>query len=151
TCGGTFAVPAVSGAAAGDPVAKPPEGATLPTRAPPSASPSTQAGATLPTQGGVSVPSSVAEPPAPPPSGSRFRVLRSHARGGLGEVFVALDEELGREVALKEIQPRYADDHEGRERFLREARLTGLLEHPSIVPVYGLGRYPDGRPYYAMR
>ena len=36
-------------------------------------------------------------------------------------------------------------------RFLREARVTGRLEHPGIVPVYGLGRHSDGRPYYAMR
>jgi serine/threonine-protein kinase len=85
------------------------------------------------------------------PPGSRFRRLREHARGGLGEVFVALDEELHREVALKEIQDRFADQDEARSRFLREAEITGNLEHPGIVPVYGLGTYYDGRPYYAMR
>lgn len=83
--------------------------------------------------------------------GSRFRVVRPHARGGLGEVFVAQDEELNREVALKEIQDRAADNPESRVRFLLEAEITGGLEHPGIVPVYGLGTYPDGRPYYAMR
>jgi PAS domain S-box-containing protein len=82
---------------------------------------------------------------------SRYRVVQPHARGGLGEVFVAVDEEFGREVALKEIQGRYADDPLCRARFLREAEVTGRLEHPGIVPVYGLGAYPDGRPYYAMR
>ncbi len=82
---------------------------------------------------------------------SRYRMLRPHAKGGLGEVFVALDEELGREVALKEIQERHADRIESRSRFLLEAEVTGGLEHPGIVPVYGLGRYADGRPYYAMR
>jgi WD40 repeat protein/serine/threonine protein kinase len=81
----------------------------------------------------------------------RFRRLREHAKGGLGEVFVALDGELDREVALKEIQARHADHPESRARFLTEARVTGALEHPGIVPVYGLGVYPDGRPYYAMR
>ena len=40
---------------------------------------------------------------------------------------------------------------DSRARFVREAEITGGLEHPGIVPVYGLGRYPDGRPYYAMR
>src|SRR5262249_1293741 len=85
------------------------------------------------------------------PAPGRFRVLRAHARGGLGEVFVALDDELHREVALKEIQPRHADRAEGRARFVREAEITGQLEHPGIVPVYGMGAYPDGRPYYAMR
>ena len=88
---------------------------------------------------------------APPPAGPRFRILRPHARGGLGQVSVAFDEELRREVALKEIQERHADDPNSRARFLLEAEVTGGLEHPGIVPVYGLGTYPDGRPYYAMR
>src|SRR5262249_30599729 len=55
------------------------------------------------------------------------------------------------EVALKEIQPRYAADPGNRGRFLVEAEITGRLEHPGIVPVYGLGTYADGRPFYAMR
>src|SRR5262249_25584863 len=83
--------------------------------------------------------------------GRRFRILRPHASGGLGTVFVALDAELNREVALKEILPRHADDPESRRRFLLEAEITGGLEHPGIVPVYGLGIYEGGRPYYAMR
>jgi formylglycine-generating enzyme required for sulfatase activity/serine/threonine protein kinase len=69
----------------------------------------------------------------------------------LGAVFVAQDEELHREVALKEIQQSRADDPASRSRFLLEAEITGALEHPGIVPVYGLGTYADGRPFYAMR
>jgi serine/threonine-protein kinase len=84
-------------------------------------------------------------------SGQRFRIVRPHARGGLGEVYVARDEELHREVALKEILERHADNAESRSRFMIEAEITGGLEHPGIVPVYGLGTYADGRPYYAMR
>jgi serine/threonine-protein kinase len=84
-------------------------------------------------------------------TGQRFRIIRPHAKGGLGEVFVAHDTELNREVALKEIQDRHADAPESRARFLLEAEITGGLEHPSIVSVYGLGQYADGRPYYAMR
>jgi len=84
-------------------------------------------------------------------SGFRFRILRAHARGGLGQVYVAHDEELHRDVALKEIQDRHADDPESRARFMLEAEITGGLEHPGIVPVYGLGSYDDGRPFYAMR
>jgi serine/threonine-protein kinase len=84
-------------------------------------------------------------------AGLRFRILRPHAKGGLGEIFVAQDQELHREVALKEIQNHFADHPEYRTRFVREAELTGGLEHPGIVPVYGLGQYPDGRPFYAMR
>jgi WD40 repeat protein/tRNA A-37 threonylcarbamoyl transferase component Bud32 len=83
--------------------------------------------------------------------GIRFRILHKHAEGGLGAVYVAEDEELHRQVALKEIKEKYADHVESRSRFLREAEVTGGLEHPGIVPVYGLGRYPDGRPFYAMR
>jgi serine/threonine protein kinase len=93
----------------------------------------------------------VADPPPPGGAGQRYQVLRPHAKGGLGEVSVALDRELQREVALKEIRPEYADDPNSRGRFLREAEVTGSLEHPGIVPVYGLGASPDGRPYYAMR
>ena len=70
--------------------------------------------------------------------GQRFRILRPHAQGGLGAVFVALDAELHREVALKQILDRHADDHSSRQRFVQEAEITGGLEHPGIVPVYGL-------------
>jgi serine/threonine-protein kinase len=83
--------------------------------------------------------------------GVRFRILREHAKGGLGAVFLAHDEELHRDVALKEIQDTYAHHAESRSRFLFEAEVTGGLEHPGIVPVYGMGRYADGRPFYAMR
>src|SRR5436190_1463568 len=69
----------------------------------------------------------------------------------LGQVLVAPDEEINREVALKEIQDPYAHHPDSRARFLLEAEITGGLEHPGIVPVYGLGRHADGRPYYAMR
>jgi eukaryotic-like serine/threonine-protein kinase len=89
---------------------------------------------------------------APPPSsGIRYRKLRDHAVGGLGVVYVAHDNELNREVALKEIKAVFADDTASRTRFVVEAEVTGGLEHPGIVPVYGLGKYDDGRPYYAMR
>jgi eukaryotic-like serine/threonine-protein kinase len=81
----------------------------------------------------------------------RYRVLRPHAKGGLGEVFVAEDTELHREVAFKEIQKPRAHDAHSRSRFLLEAEVNGRLEHPGVVPVYGLGSYRDGRPFYAMR
>jgi WD40 repeat protein/serine/threonine protein kinase len=83
--------------------------------------------------------------------GLRFRILRPHAKGGLGQVSVALDQELDRKVALKEIQLRHADDPRSRARFVQEAEITGKLEHPGIIPVYGLGHDPNGRPFYAMR
>jgi serine/threonine protein kinase len=102
--------------------------------------------------GSVSPPQSAAATgPTSDASGTRYRVLRPHAKGGLGEVFIAEDRQLHRTVALKEIQAERADDPESRERFLLEAEVTGGLEHPGIVPVYGLGVHPDGRPFYAMR
>ncbi|MFN6106165.1 MAG: serine/threonine-protein kinase, partial [Planctomycetaceae bacterium] len=97
-------------------------------------------------EGGVGRPSGVRDR-----SNGRWRVIRPHAKGGRGEGFVARDTELNREVALKEIQRKYSDLEESRSRFLLEAEVTGALEHPGIVPVYGLGQYADGRPFYAMR
>jgi len=84
-------------------------------------------------------------------AGKRFQVIRPHAQGGIGKVSVAFDAELHREVALKQIKPERADDADSRARFLREAEVTGRLEHPGVVPVYGLGVDESGRPYYAMR
>ncbi len=85
------------------------------------------------------------------PWGNRFRVVRKHAEGGLGVVSVAIDDELDREVAYKEIKPKHADHRKSQARFVMEAEITGKLEHPGIVPIYGLGHDPLGRPYYAMR
>jgi serine/threonine protein kinase/tetratricopeptide (TPR) repeat protein len=85
------------------------------------------------------------------PATARFRIIRPYQRGGLGQVSLARDDELNREVALKEILPKHADNDEARQRFLMEAEITGSLEHPGVVPVYGLGQYADGRPFYAMR
>ncbi|MEM7156563.1 MAG: serine/threonine-protein kinase [Myxococcota bacterium] len=69
-------------------------------------------------------------------------------RGGMGEVRVAVDQRLDREVALK---TSLAHDAETEARMVREAMLAAHLEHPGIVPVYGAGRLPDGRLYYTMR
>lgn len=83
--------------------------------------------------------------------GDRFVVLRPHAQGGLGVVSVALDKELNRHVALKEIRAERSNESASQHRFVQEAEITGQLEHPGIVPVYGLGADNQGRPFYAMR
>jgi tRNA A-37 threonylcarbamoyl transferase component Bud32 len=114
-------------------------GGAAPTLDPPA--PPGAGGATLPTS---SLPTGRC-------AGGRYYVLRPHARGGLGEVFVAEDVQVHREVALKVIQGAYADDAVSRDRFVLEAEITGRLEHPGIVPVYGLGTDAEGRPFYAMR
>jgi WD40 repeat protein len=78
----------------------------------------------------------------------RYEIIGEHARGGLGRVMRTRDIELGREVAVKEIlEPGGL----GEARFVREALLTARLEHPSIVPVYDAGRWPDGTPFYSMK
>src|SRR5262245_57933056 len=87
----------------------------------------------------------------PPLSGPRYRPQRLHARGGLGEVHVAADAELGRTVALKRIRDDRLAEAGSVHRFLREAEITARLEHPGIVPVYGLVPDEDGQPCYAMR
>ena len=69
----------------------------------------------------------------------------------LGEVYVARDSQLHRIVALKRIKQHPAADKDKRARFVVEAEITGRLEHPGIVPVYSLGTFDDGRPFYAMR
>ncbi len=106
------------------------------------------------TQAGVASPgqSTVAESAhASGGSAQRYRPLRLHAQGGLGEVHLAEDLELRREVALKRMQPRHAGDADSRRRFLREAELTARLEHPGVVPVHGLVHDETGQPAYAMR
>jgi len=76
-------------------------------------------------------------------------------RGSIGRVLLAHDEHLGRDVAIKELLSSHgrSDPRQSTRlaRFLREARVTGQLEHPSIVPVYELGCRLDGSLYYAMR
>lgn len=81
----------------------------------------------------------------------RFRLRNRHAIGGLGEVWIAWDRQLHREVALKRIRPEWADHPEATARFRREAEITGFLEHPGIVPIYSLGDDDSGCPFYAMQ
>jgi eukaryotic-like serine/threonine-protein kinase len=71
-------------------------------------------------------------------------------RGGMGEVLVAHDELIGREVAIKRMRDGEPDP-EAEVRFLREAKIQARLQHPAIVPVHELGRDADGRPYFTMK
>jgi serine/threonine protein kinase len=80
-----------------------------------------------------------------------FRKVRLHGKGGLGEVYLARDERLHREVALKEMQPKLHDDPHSQARFLREAEITASLQHPGVVPVHELSRDDQGRPFYTMK
>lgn len=86
-----------------------------------------------------------------PDDSGRFRIIRSYREGGLGEVLLAHDRQLDRDVAVKQIKPMWKDSVEAQQRFIQEAKVTGRLEHPGIVPIYAMGTWPDGQPYYAMR
>src|SRR6478672_3644278 len=71
-------------------------------------------------------------------------------KGGMGEVLVAQDQRIGREVAVKRIRS-LEPSSDAVSRFLREARIQARLDHPAIVPVYELGTDGDGRPYFTMK
>jgi len=81
---------------------------------------------------------------------ARYGFTRIHAAGGIGRIWLARDHQLDRDVAIKELLPENAGHAKTVARFLREARLTGQLEHPGIVPVYELSSGTDA-PFYAMR
>src|SRR5581483_11045647 len=82
---------------------------------------------------------------------SRYSTLSGLGEGGMGEVWLLRDAVIGRDVAMKSIKSELRGDDLARARFLREARVQGQLEHPSIVPVYDLGIGPNGQPYFTMR
>lgn len=94
---------------------------------------------------------------------SRYTYVNEYGRGGMGRVLLVHDEVLGRDLALKELLPNLVKDGKDNKltpvrmampliaRFLQEAKITGQLEHPSIVPVYELGHRKDGTLYYTMK
>ncbi len=85
-----------------------------------------------------------------PVASDRYVIRKLIARGGMGEVHLAWDRELQREVVFKTVRLDL-DDESLVPRFVFEARLSGQLEHPNIVPVHDFGTTPDGRPFYTMR
>jgi serine/threonine protein kinase len=87
------------------------------------------------------------EPPIEKLSG--HRILSEIGSGGMGRVFLAVDERLGRKVAVKTLKGQYIDDPALRARFMREARAMARLSHPNIVQIFGLGE-PDEIPHFVM-
>jgi len=90
----------------------------------------------------------------------RYSFIKEYARGGMGRVLLVHDTHIGRDIALKELLPeRTGSKAAGATpqtnpilaRFVQEARITGQLEHPAIVPVYELGYRADGTLYYTMK
>ncbi len=82
--------------------------------------------------------------------GERYVLQDSLGRGGMGEVHLAHDELLGREVAVKLLKPQHAENAQFVERFRREAKNAAALSHQNIVSVFDAGESPNGAPYMAM-
>ena len=81
---------------------------------------------------------------------NRYRIVRPLGAGGMAEVYLAHDNVLQRDVALKVMSGRYAGDEEFVERFKREAQSAAVLSHPNIVSIYDRGESEDGTYYIAM-
>ena len=81
----------------------------------------------------------------------RYVLAKRLARGGLGAVWLAHDQHIDRDVAIKEMLPAAAKSTSHVRRFHEEAQVTGRLEHPGIVPIYELGQKVDGSPFYSMK
>src|SRR5204862_7053388 len=79
----------------------------------------------------------------------RYRIKTRIGSGGMADVYCAVDEQLGRDVALKLLHRRFAEDREFVERFRREASSAAGLQHPNVVGVYDRGEW-DGTSYIAM-
>ncbi len=112
---------------------------------------------TLPDHGGSTTvaPTSLGELPPDLLADAAFPVRYQDraplGEGGMGIVRAALDRRIGREVALKIVRPGEGSRGDLKARFLREACVQGQLEHPAIVPVYDLGRDPEGTLYFTMK
>jgi Flp pilus assembly protein TadD len=81
----------------------------------------------------------------------RYQLLGEIARGGMGVVLKGRDPDLGRDMAVKVLRADLAGRPAAVQRFVEEAQVGGQLQHPGVVPVYDLGRFADGRPYFAMK
>src|SRR5574338_124310 len=79
----------------------------------------------------------------------RYRIVRKLGGGGMADVYLAEDQELGRRVAIKMLHARYANDDQFVERFRREATHAAGLSHPNIVSIFDRGEY-DGSYYIVM-
>ena len=80
-----------------------------------------------------------------------FSLLNVLGKGGMGIVYSARQASLDREIAIKMLKTHADQDEDAVRKFLAEAAVTGELDHPNIVPVYDMGRTPDGALFYAMK
>lgn len=89
--------------------------------------------------------------PSSATTSTRYEQLRFFRRGGLGALYRAVDESLHRETVVKFMNEQCEKDPSLVAQFKVEAEVTGRLDHPGIVPVYGIGQDWQGRPFYVMR
>ena len=82
---------------------------------------------------------------------ARVQLLGEIARGGMGAILKGRDPDLGRDLAVKVLLEEHRDRPELVRRFVEEAQIAGQLQHPGVVPVYELGCFADGRPYFTMK
>ncbi|MEM6468590.1 MAG: protein kinase [Planctomycetota bacterium] len=87
----------------------------------------------------------------PSDASGRYRLDREIARGGMGCIAFGRDNDLQRDIAIKFLQDEHCEDEELVRRFVNEARIGGMLQHPGIVPVYELGTMTDERPFFSMK
>jgi serine/threonine-protein kinase len=90
-------------------------------------------------------------PGTPVQQAGRYELLGEIGRGGMGLVMRGRDPELGRDLALKVLLEEGAGRPDVVQRFREEAQIGGQLQHPGVVPVYELGRFDDGRPFFTMK
>jgi tetratricopeptide (TPR) repeat protein len=88
--------------------------------------------------------------PPPEQTGDRYQLQGEIARGGMGAVLRGRDVDLGRDLAVKVLLEKHADNPEVARRFLEEAQIGGQLQHPGVVPVYDVGRFGE-RPFFTMK
>jgi serine/threonine protein kinase len=81
----------------------------------------------------------------------RYEIVQELARGGMGVVYRGKDHLFGRGIAVKTLRRKFAGESAYVSRFLREAKITGQLQHPGIPPCHDIGRLPDGRPYLIIK
>lgn len=80
-----------------------------------------------------------------------YDLIKMLGQGGMGVVYWARQASIDRNVAIKMLKPDMAKDNAQRNKFLAEAVITGDLDHPNIVPIYDLGKNPEGALFYAMK